>query len=162
MAVQMGLSGAASLDPMTELSVPVLGQFTALFAVTLLLAVDGHLIMIDSLAASMSLLPIGTPIEVEAGLAAMVAQGSSLFMLGLRFAAPVVAVVLIANAALAVLGRAAPQLNNLAVAFPLQIGVGLLALAASVPLLATFFAGWAGEYDGTLVRLFSAMQPGGR
>lgn len=162
MAVQMGLSGAASLDPMTELSVPVLGQFTALFAVTLLLAVDGHLLMIDSLAASMDLLPVGTPIEAEAGLAAMVAQGSALFMLGLRFAAPVVAVVLVANAALAVLGRAAPQLNILAVAFPVQIGVGLLALAASVPLFATFFTGWSGEYDSTLVRLFSAMQPGGR
>jgi flagellar biosynthesis protein FliR len=54
LAVQMGLSGAASLDPLTMHSVPVLGQFCSLFAVTLMLAVEGHLLMIDSLAASLS------------------------------------------------------------------------------------------------------------
>jgi flagellar biosynthesis protein FliR len=162
MAVQMGLSGAASLDPLTQHSVPVLGQFASLFAVTLLLAMDGHLVMIDSMAASLSFLPPGAPIDVEAGLRTLVGLGSTLFLLGLRFAAPVIAVVLIANAALAVLGRAAPQLNILAVAFPVQIGVGLLALSASVPLFATFFAGWTGEYDSIVVRLLSAMQPGGR
>lgn len=162
LAVQMGLSGAASLNPLTQHSVPVLGQFTSLFAVTLLLAMDGHLIMIDSLAASLRYLPAGAPIDVQAGLGAMVSLGSTLFLFGLRFAGPVIAVVLIANAALAVLGRAAPQLNILAVAFPIQIGVGLLALAASVPLMATFFNGFAGEYDGLLTRLLGSMHPGGR
>jgi flagellar biosynthesis protein FliR len=162
LAVQMGLSGAASLDPLTMHSVPVLGQFCSLFAVTLMLAVDGHLLMIDSLAASLSYLPPGAPIDAPAGLGAMVSLGSTLFLLGLRFAAPVVAVVLIANASLAVLGRAAPQLNVIQVAFPVQIGVGLLALSASVPLIATFFGGWAGEYDGVLTRVLGSMHPGGR
>jgi flagellar biosynthesis protein FliR len=162
LAVQMGLSGAASLDPLTNHSVPVLGQFASLFAVALLLAVDAHLIMVDSIAASLRYLPPGTPIDVQAGLGAMASLGSTLFLLGLRFAGPVVAVVLIANAALAVLGRAAPQLNVLQVAFPVQIGVGLLALTASIPLIATFFNGWAGEYDGLLTRLFGALHGGAR
>jgi flagellar biosynthesis protein FliR len=162
LAVQMGLSGAASLDPLTMHSVPVLGQFTSLFAVTLLLAMDGHILMIDSIAASLRYLPAGAPIDVQGGLGAMVSLGSTLFLLGLRFAGPVIAVVLIANAALAVLGRAAPQLNILSVAFPIQILVGLTTLAAAVPLIATFFNGWHGEYDGILTRVLDAMHPGGR
>jgi flagellar biosynthesis protein FliR len=162
LAVQMGLSGAASLDPLTMHSVPVLGQFTSLLAVALLLAMDGHLLMIDSVAASFRYLPVGAPIDVQGGLSAMISLGSTLFLLGLRFAAPVLGVVLIANASLAVLGRAAPQLNILSVAFPVQIGVGLVALSAAVPLVSTFFAGWGGEYDGVLTRVFDAMQPGGR
>src|SRR5690606_28825728 len=38
LAVQIGLSGAAALDPMTNNSVPVLGTFASLFAITLLLS----------------------------------------------------------------------------------------------------------------------------
>jgi len=160
LAVQMGLSGASALDPLTSHSVPVLGQFCNLFAVALMLAVDAHLLIIDSVAASLRYLPVGGTIDISAGLGAMVGLGSTLFMLGMRFAAPVIATVLIANVALAVLGRAAPQLNILSVAFPLQIGVGLFAFAASIPLIATYFGGWAGEYDAVLTRLLGAMHGG--
>lgn len=162
MAVQTGLSGAAALDPLTQHSVPVLGQFTGLFAVALLLAVDGHLVMIDSLGVSFSAIPPGAAIDVSSGLSAMISLGSMLFLLGVRFAAPVIAVVLVANAALAVLGRAAPQLNLLSVAFPVQIGVGLMALAATIPLFGTIFAGWSGEYDAMVSRVVDAMRFGGR
>jgi len=158
LAVQMGLSGAASLDPLTSVSVPVLGQFANLFAITLMLAMDAHLIMIDSVAASFAYIPVGAGIDAPAGFHALASVGSTLFMLGLRFAAPVVATVLIANVALAVLGRAAPQLNILSVAFPLQIGVGLFAFSASIPLIATFFGGWPGEYDALLTRLLGTMR----
>ena len=68
----------------------------------------------------------------------------------MRFAAPVIAAVLITNVALAVLGRAAPQLNILSVSFPIQIAVGLLTLIASLPAIARFFGGWSGVYDGML------------
>ena len=57
---------------------------------------------------------------------AMVRSARVLFALGLQFAAPVIAAVLVANTALAVLSRAAPQLNILSVAFPVQIGIGLV------------------------------------
>lgn len=161
LAVQMGLSGAASLDPLTAVSVPVLGQFCNLFALTLMLAMDAHLLMIDSVAASFAYIPVGSPIDVAEGLRSMAGLGSALFVLGLRFAAPVIVTVLIANVALAVLGRAAPQLNILSVAFPLQIGVGLFALAASLPLIASFFAGWPAEYDALLTRLLGTLKGAG-
>jgi flagellar biosynthetic protein FliR len=101
--------------------------------------------------------PVGATLDVPRGLAELVATGSTLFVLGLRFAAPVIAAVLVTNAALAVLGRAAPQLNILSVAFPLQIAVGLMALFASLPLIASFFGGWTGVYDGLLDRVFGAL-----
>lgn len=156
MAVQIGLSGAAALDPLTSNSVPVLGTFASLFAVTLLLSLDAHLVMLDAVAQSLELLPIGTPIDAEAGLAVMLGWGSQLFLLGVRFAGPVIATVLLANVALAVLGRAAPQLNVLAVAFPIQIGLGLLVLAGSIPLIGAFFAGWTTYFDGMLAPVFDA------
>jgi flagellar biosynthetic protein FliR len=94
------------------------------------------------------------------GAASMASLGASLFAMGLRFAAPVIAAVLVTNAALAVLSRAAPQLNVLSVAFPIQIGVGLFVLAASLPLIATVLTNWQTGYDGMLTSVFRAF--GGR
>jgi len=161
MGIQIGLSGAAVLDPINNSSENVLGTFGNLFAITLLLAVDAHLVMIDAIARSVHLIPIGNGIHAE-GMLALVRTGSVLFGLGLQFAAPVIAAVLVANTALAILGRAAPQLNILSVAFPIQIGVGLFALGASVPFIGAFYHGWSGVYNNTLDHVFSALVRGGR
>jgi flagellar biosynthetic protein FliR len=162
-SIQMGLSGAALFDPLSQTQVTVLGQFAQLLAIALLLAADAHLVMLDSLAESLRLLPVGSAVDLRSGVGTMLSLGSTLFVLGLRFAAPVIAAVLVANVALAVLGRAAPQLNILSVAFPIQIGIGLFALAASVPLLAAFFGGWGSTYDAMLTHLFTAFRgTGGR
>jgi flagellar biosynthetic protein FliR len=153
MTTQIGLSGAALMDPISNTTVGVLGSFTQLFALTMMLAMNGHLVMLDALSASVRAIPVGTPLNVQAGLATMVSLGGTLFVIGLRFAAPVIAAVLVANVALAVLSRAAPQLNILSVAFPVQIGVGLFALVASLPFLATWFTDWTAGYDGLLTHV---------
>lgn len=161
LAVHMGLSGAASLDPMTNISVPVLGQLCSLFAVTVMLTVDGHLMMLEALSGSLRMLPVGAPIRMQEGVYSMVTLGSSLFLLGVRFAAPVLATVLLANVALAVLTRVAPQLNVLSIAFPLQIGVGLMALAASIPAIGAFYAGWNDVYGEMITVVFGSLAGGG-
>jgi flagellar biosynthesis protein FliR len=161
-AVQIGLSGASALDPLTSHSVPVLGTFANLFALTLLLSLDAHLVMLEAVAESLDLMPVGGTIDLSGGAAAMVAWGSLIFLLGLKFAAPIIATVLLANVALAVLGRAAPQLNVLALAFPIQIGLGLLVLASTLPLIGTFFLGWTAIYDGMLGQVLAAFTAGGR
>jgi flagellar biosynthetic protein FliR len=71
----------------------------------------------------------------------------------------VIATAMIGNVALAVLTRAAPQLNVLTVAFPLQIGVGLAALVAALAFLATWMTGWSGHYESALSPLFQALVP---
>jgi flagellar biosynthesis protein FliR len=159
-AVQIGLSGASALDPLTSHSVPVLGTFASLFAVNLLLALGAHVVMLEAIADSLDLLPIGVPVDLASGLLTLAGWGTTLFFLGVRFAAPVIVTVLLANLALAVLGRAAPSLNVLAVAFPIQIGIGLLVLATSLPLIGTFFLGWTTVYDGLLGQALDSFSPG--
>lgn len=159
MGTQIGLSGAAILDPISNTSENVLGTFGNLFAVTLLFAVDAHLVMIDAIGRSTSVITVGSPIHAV-GLLTMVKMGSTLFGLGLQFAAPVIAAVLVANTALAILSRAAPALNLLSVAFPIQIGVGLVALSAAIPFIGAFYQGWSGVYNNTLDHVFTAFTRG--
>ena len=66
------------------------------------------------------------------------------------------------NTALAILTRAAPQLNVLSVAFPLQIGVGLFVLAMAVPFIAGTFTHWSADYDALLTGMLGAFATGGR
>lgn len=162
LSIQIGLSGASLMDPLTNTSSPLLANFLSLFAVTLLLSLDAHLGMLSAVGKSLSLLPTGSAIDLERGLGAMISLAGTLFALGLKFAAPVVAVIMIGNTALAVLSRAAPQLNVLSVAFPLQIGLGLIALGIAIPFIATYFVEWPAVYDSQLTVLFRALIPGGR
>ncbi len=117
-AIQIGLSGASLLDPFSNVSSPVLSNFFSLFVITLLLALNVHLAMLEAIGSSLRAVPIGSAMNIQSGLGAMLSLGGTLFVSGLQFAAPVLATVMIGNVALAVLSRAAPQLNILSVAFP--------------------------------------------
>jgi flagellar biosynthetic protein FliR len=87
----------------------------------------------------------------------LVAQGASLFVVGLRMAAPVLVVLLVVNAGLGVLARTIPQLNVLAVGAPVQVGVGLVVLGTSLPFTARLLAGRFGDLGGVLDALVRSL-----
>lgn len=159
MAIQIGLSGAAILDPLDSSQTPVLGSFSRLFAIAILLSLNLLPVMLGAIADSAQAYPVGSPVSLANGVGVMVQSGSALFILGARFAAPVIAAVLIANVAIAVLGRAAPQINFLAVAFPVQISLGLLTLAAAIPAMGHLMGGWATISNGMLDQVVRALAP---
>jgi len=61
--------------------------------------------------------------------------GTDLFASGLRIAFPVIGAMMLANLALGVLTRTAPQLNLFAIGFPVTLVVGLLMLMLGLPYL---------------------------
>jgi flagellar biosynthesis protein FliR len=100
---------------------------------------------------------------VTSGMRGLASLGAHVFALGLQFASPVVAVVLVANVALAVLSRAAPQLQIVQMAFPVQILLGLGTLVAAIPFIANWFVGWEASYDAMLTRAMASLtMPGVR
>ncbi|MBC7563850.1 MAG: flagellar biosynthetic protein FliR [Gemmatimonadaceae bacterium] len=156
-SVQMGLAGASVLDPMTNIQVPVMGQFMTAFATLLLFASGGHLVMLSGLGDSLDVLPIGSVPDLGAGLLAMSKLGGQVLMFGVMFSAPVMAATMLTNVALAILTRAAPQLQIITVAFPLQIMAGLFTMAAALSLISVWFTGWATYHDGMLQRILGPM-----
>lgn len=148
MAVQTGLSGASLVDPLTRNQVPVLGQLLGLTTLMLILALDGHVLMLEALHRSLVMVPPGATADFAGGAANAVHVGSTLFLLGLQFAAPVIGALMIGHVALGILARTVPQLNVLMMAFPLQIAVGLFVLAVTLPAVATAFTSWPESYGG--------------
>jgi len=95
--------------------------------------------------------------DLSAGILAMAKLGGQVLSFGVMFAAPITAATMMINVALAILTRAAPQLQIISVAFPLQIAAGLFTLAAALSLTSVWFTGWASFHDGLLNRILGPM-----
>ncbi|NNF12945.1 MAG: flagellar biosynthetic protein FliR [Gemmatimonadetes bacterium] len=160
LAVQTGLSGATTLNPLTGVGTGVLSQLLGLFALLLLLATGAHLVLIEALVVSYESVPPGALADLEFGVVELTSMFGLLFSTGLKFAAPIIAAVSVGYLALGILARTSPQMNMLAVAFPLQIGLGLLVLAAVLPLAATFYSAWPDHVAGLANRFFLAVGGG--
>lgn len=166
MTTTIGLSGAAIFDPVNNTQGAILGAFMQVLAIVILMGTGGHLLMLQAVSHSFSLFPLGAPLHVGAGLLALIKSASTIFATGVQFASPVIAAVMLANIALAILGRAAPQLQIMSIAFPLQIGIGLLTVAGSIGLLVRALGDWTPAYRQHLDLFAKAAQvapaPAGR
>lgn len=130
---QMGLGFAAMMDPQNGNQVPVVSQFYALLATLLFLSFDGHLLLLHALAESFDTLPVGATGVSHAGLGVLLQWAGELFTQAVVIALPGITVLLIVNFAYGILARSAPQLNILAVGFPITILVGIGVLAVALP-----------------------------
>src|SRR5262245_19466086 len=139
MGLQMGLSVAGFIDPMSGAPSPLLGSFLGLLAALIYLSLNGHLHLVAALVDSFSVWPVAPAATTTVNAAQLVAWGGELFRLGLHLALPVVATMLLVNLALGVLARSAPQLNIFAVGFPATLLVGFALIAALLPLFGPAF-----------------------
>lgn len=133
---QMGLSFATFYDPLSSSQTPVITEFINLLALLVFLALNGPLLYVATLAQSFSALPVGDVPLAAASWRNLAELGSVMFASGLLLALPVLVALMITNLALAVLTRAAPQLNIFAIGFPMTLIGGFVALALCLNYLA--------------------------
>ena len=134
---QMGLGFATFYDPLSSSQTPVIAEFYGLIALLLFLSMNGHLLYFATLAQSFSAMPVDTTPLGSASWLNLAELGAKIFSAGLLLALPVVVALMITNVALAVLTRAAPQLNIFALGFPLTLLGGFIGIAISMNYLAT-------------------------
>ena len=121
--VQVGLNVAPLPVPTGTDSA---GAITTLFetmAAFVFLVADGHHVVLSLLHASFSAYPLGGAAVPEA--APMVAGLSTAYEMGLLLAAPLGVCMFLLSVTLAIMSRAAPQLNIYSVGFTLQVAVVL-------------------------------------
>lgn len=134
---QMGLGFATSYDPLNSSQTPVISEFINLITLLMFLSLNGHLLYLATLAQSFSAIPVSaTPLGAGSWLN-LAELGGKIFSAGLLLSLPIVVALLITNIALAVLTRAAPQLNIFALGFPLTLMGGFFGLAVSLNYLAS-------------------------
>ena len=131
--LQMGLGFAVFYSPNSNANLPVVAQIFGMYALLILLAMDGHLMIIDVLARTFELLPIENGVGQGMNTAGLMAKAATIFSYGVLLALPLVVTLFVVNLALGILTRAAPQLNLFAIGFPLTLGLGIFLLSMAMP-----------------------------
>jgi len=136
-STSMGLGFATLVDPQHGASTPVLGQLFSIVGLLAYLAINGHLLLIGSLAHSFETLPVGAPTVDRDLLYTMATWGGRILESGVLIALPALIALVIINLAIGVVSRAAPQLHLFGIGFTLALLGGFFVLIVGLDGLAS-------------------------
>lgn len=112
----------------------LVGELYALAVLMIFMSINGHHFMIESLFLSMRAVPITTFELSEVSIQTIMKIATSILILGVKVAAPILIALFCLNLSLALLARVAPQTNIFIMSFQMKIALGLVVLFVSVPL----------------------------
>ncbi|GIW55325.1 MAG: flagellar biosynthesis protein [Nitrospiraceae bacterium] len=160
MGVQMGFGVVQLLDPLATHQAPLLGNVQTIMASLTFLSLDAHWMFLRAIAQSFDEIPPFGAV-LSAGLAEDVVRLShTVFLVALKVAAPVLAVVVLVNIALAVLGRTVAQMNVFALSFPATIAAGLLVMGLAMPYAQMLYRNEFAQLGETIHGLLKALGHG--
>lgn len=127
--LQAGYAYASTIDPNTQADSGLLLIFAQLTSGLLFFAVGLDREVLRLFALSLDKAPPGAHLLGPASAETLIQLGASLFSVGLRLAFPVVALLVMMDVSLALLGRVNAQLQLLSLAFPAKMLIALLVLS---------------------------------
>ena len=133
--IQMGLSAAAQNDPASHGSVNLIRRLYFYLAMMLYLLMDGHQVLWKSIYASFQLVPVTYFRLEQMQFDQLVDLGADLYLLGMQMASPAVGALFVAQVALGMVAKAAPQMNVFMISFPMNLSIGIFLLTACLPWL---------------------------
>lgn len=132
---QMGLNFAAFFDPTFNAQTSAVARFFGYMASLLFVVLNGHLMVLMAVTRSFEVFPVTQNFLEALRLMQLYTLGGELFASGLWIALPMIALLMFTNLALGIVSRVAPQMNIYAVGFPITLSVGLVGMAATLPML---------------------------
>lgn len=152
--LQIGFAVANVISPTTQTQITIIGELELTLATLIFLVSDSHYLLLQGIAGSFHLVPlpfVNLDSSVAGNLPIFMTQA---LLVVFKIAAPAAVALFIVNVALSFMARVAPQMNVFVVGLPMQIGVGLIVLSISIPLLATVgpavFADMARQMDAVM------------
>lgn len=131
-----GFSLAFAYDPLSLTNTSVFGRFYGILTTTLIFATNAHLVILQGFLRTFGTIPLDGSVSLAHLGPALVGGMTSMFISALQIAAPLMAVLFLADVALGMLSRISPQLNVFQISFPLKImlTLGLVGLGfATMP-----------------------------
>jgi flagellar biosynthesis protein FliR len=133
--LQMGLNFAGFFNPMTGGEATAVSRFLGVSVSWLFIVINGHLLLIAAIVQSFHAFPAGPEPFAFLRAAQPQAWGAEIFRLGLWIALPLVAMLLFVNLMLGIISRVAQQMNIFAIGFPITLGVGLVGVLLTLPMM---------------------------
>jgi flagellar biosynthesis protein FliR len=153
----MGFTMATTIDPEMNGSTPVVGEMLYTMTALVFVLLNGHHFIIQALVLSYQTVPIGKLVLGSVAAQSLVGMVGLIFVVAVKFAAPVIVALFLTNIALGILTRLLPQMNVFGVAFPLKIGVGLISLSTTIPIMIFVFKKLLIVFENNLLELVKAL-----
>lgn len=134
--MKMGFAMAQLVDPQNGGQTSIIGVLLDLIAALIFFSVNGHLILVQALASSYSMFPLGG--EKQELSRMMLEAAGGIFTVAVRVSAPVIVGLLLSNIIMGIMSRAVPQMNVFLVAIPLNVFFGMFLFVISLPMLVSF------------------------
>ncbi|MDR6552804.1 flagellar biosynthetic protein FliR [Paenibacillus qinlingensis] len=161
MDMQIGISMASIIDPLTGASTPLIGNLKYMIAVLLFLSFDGHHYLIRAIIDSYKWVPIDNALfsHIYDGQISdfLLKSLSRMFYLSFQLAAPIVAALFLADLGLGLLTRVAPQFNVFVIGAPLKMILGFVLLVIIFPELISQFQHLFGTIFDQLEKMLQIM-----
>lgn len=122
-------------DPTSHDVVTITAELYSITAILIFLITNSYQYILMAIAKSFDKIPLGHWFPSEPYIWHLSNVFNGIFGTGLKIAIPVMGVLFLTKIAMAIITRTMPQLNVFVVGFPLQIAVGLLAMAFSLPFI---------------------------
>jgi flagellar biosynthesis protein FliR len=132
--VNSGFSFAQTINPVFEHG-GVIETFFTMFALLVFVEINGHHLFLIGLRELFDAVPVGEVTRIPGSLDRLIELSSGLFSAGVKLALPVMAALLMADLAIAMLARVAPQFNLFVLEMPAKMLLGVLALALTLPVM---------------------------
>jgi flagellar biosynthesis protein FliR len=129
-----GFNMAQMVDPTSTGMTSVFGRFYQVLATTILFTINGHVLIVRGFLASFDATSLNS-IDMDRFVELVTMDLGRFFVAALEISAPLVAALLLTELALAVLSRAAPQMNVFMLGMPLKMLVTISLGALALPLL---------------------------
>jgi flagellar biosynthetic protein FliR len=154
---QLGLSLASTIDPSTRAQTTALGTIAQMFGLMVLMAADGHHWLLAGAVRSFETTAPGN-FTVSPALAQLLLRlFADALAVGVALAAPAIIVLLAVEFVLAIIGRAAPQLQVMLLSFPVKTLVGVWLVGATLYFMPGAVRGALSAIKGGLGRALAAM-----
>ena len=138
-SLQMGFSASEVFDPLSQVEIPLMGEYLNLVAMLVFITTSGMTkFLLVGVQKSFQYLMAMDLVTHRDGIITLLINGlSGMFQSALTIAFPILGTLLLVSIAMGLLARAAPQMDILTMGFPVSIGVSFILLFATMPFLMT-------------------------
>ena len=155
-SVQLGLGASEVFDPMSQISLPIMGQFIYYISILVFFAVGGPMLILNELYNSYSLVTfqnlVGSSVVLKSDYG-IVSLFADIFLIAMRISLPIIAVLLAVTICQGLLVKAAPELNLMNIGFPISILIGFVTIVLFIPGFVDFVYNYMDAFFSNIMKL---------
>ncbi len=155
--MQVGFGMVNVLDPVSNIQIPISSNFYYITSMLVLLAINGHHIIIKGLFDSYRFVPLGGAVFTEALMGDVLRNFVNMFFVSFKICAPIIAAILITDIALGIISKSIPQLNVFIVGMPAKIILGVLVMALTIPVFISLVGVMINGMEGEMFKVLKDM-----